>query len=148
MNNSLQLADRMNTSLMLDAAANGNMEVAEEFGLKLPQTECRVVHLFGPGFCIREMHIPAGTFVIGHSHKESLANMLVQGSLQVQSEGRWSLMTAPLFFVGVPGRKCALALSDSIWQNIIVTDETDPSVIEDLFVEKSPQWLAKQEQLK
>lgn len=146
--NDLEIADQMNTSLMLDAAKYGDLELAEQYGLKMQQTECRVEHLFGPGFCIREMHIPAGTFVIGHAHKEALANMLVQGELIVQSEGRWSRMSAPLFFVGAPGRKSAIALSDSIWQNILVTDETDPAVIEELFVEKSPQWLAKQEQLK
>lgn len=146
--NSLEISDHMNTMLMLDAAKYGDLELAEQYGLKMAQTECRVEHLFGPGFCIREMHIPAGTFVIGHAHKEPLANMLVQGELLVQSNGRWSRMIAPLFFVGIPGRKSAIALTDSIWQNILVTNETDPSVIEAQFVEKSPQWLAKQEQLK
>jgi hypothetical protein len=146
--NELEISGHMNTMLMLDAAKYGDLELAEQYGLKMKQTECRVEHLFGPGFCIREMHIPAGTFVIGHAHRQPLANMLVQGTLVVQSEGRWSHMTAPLFFVGVPGRKSAIALTDSIWQNILVTDETDPSVIEELFVEKSPHWLAKQEQLK
>lgn len=146
--NSLEISDHMNSLLMLDAAKYGNLELAEKYGLRMQQTECRVEHLFGPGFCVREMHIPAGTFVIGHAHKQPLSNMLVKGELLVQTDGRWSRMTAPLFFVGVPGRKSAIALSDSIWQNILVTDEKDPAVIEDLFTEKSPQWLAKQEQLK
>jgi len=130
----------MNTQLMLDAANRGDIELAEEFGLRLPQTDMPVQHLFGPGFVIRELHIPAGTFLIGHAHKQPLANMLVKGKMRVYSNGRWAAMEAPLFFVGVPGRKAAIALEDSIWQNILVTDETDPAAIENLFVSHSAQW--------
>lgn len=132
----------MNMQLMLDAAAHGDLETAEHYGLRIPQAECPVFHHFGPGFCIREMHIPAGTFVVGHAHKQPLANMLVKGRMLVSSDGRWSEMVAPLFFVGVPGRKAAIALEDSIWQNIMVTDITDPIKIEELFVEHSDEWTA------
>lgn len=130
------------TIQMLEAAGMGDMELAEHFGLQIPQVQCQVFHHFGPGFCIREMHIPAGTFVIGHAHKVPLANMLVRGLIRVFSEGRWSTMEAPLFFVGSPGRKAALALTDTIWQNILVTSETDPAKIEEIFVQHSDQWEA------
>ena len=147
MKNSLDIAEQMNTTLMLDAAKRGDLERAEHYGMQLPQGKLKVFHLFGPRFCIRELHIPAGTFLIGHAHKQALANELLKGEMLVQSDGKWSRMSAPLFFVGVPGRKAAIALSDSVWRNILVTDETDPAIIESFFVEKSPQWLAKQEQL-
>lgn len=132
----------MNSQLMLDAAARGDLETAEYYGLRIPQAECTVFHHFGPRFCIRELHIPAGTFLIGHAHKEPMANMLVKGKMLVSSAGRWSEMQAPLFFVGTVGRKAAIALEDSIWQNIIVTDETDPSRIEEIFIEHSDEWTA------
>lgn len=144
MNNPVDIADQMNTALMLEAAGNGDLETAERFGLKSLREECKVFHHFGPGFVIREMHIPAGTFVIGHAHKTPLANMLVRGLIRVCSEGHWSTMEAPMFFVGSPGRKAALALTDTIWQNILVTDERDPAKIEQLFVEHSPEWTAAQ----
>jgi hypothetical protein len=134
------IADHMNTTLMLEAALGGDFERAEYFGLRLPQVPLKLVHLFGPGFCIRELHIPAGTFVVGHAHKDALSNMLVKGTMQVCSAGRWSKMEAPLFFVGTPGRKAAIALSDSIWQNILVTDETDIAKIEELFIETSEEF--------
>jgi hypothetical protein len=134
------IADQMNTSLMLDAAKRGDLEEAERFGLRLAQLPLKTFHLFGPGFCIRELHIPAGTFLIGHAHKQALANELLKGEMLVQSDGRWSKMTAPLFFVGVPGRKAAIALTDSIWRNILVTEETDPAVIESLFAEPSEEF--------
>lgn len=134
------------TLSMVKEAQQGNLQKAESIGLALPQVKCKVVHYFGPGFCIREMHIPAGTFVMGHAHKQGLANSFVKGKVRLLQNGVWEELTAPLFFVGTPGRKVALALEDSIWQNIIVTNETNPSAIEDLFVEKSPEWLAIQEQ--
>lgn len=147
MENLPDIADQMNTALMLDAAKRGDLEAVEYYGLRMPQVSLKVFHLFGPGFCIRELHIPAGTFLVGHFHKEPLANELLKGELIVQSAGQWSKMVAPLFFVGVPGRKAALALTDSVWRNILATQETDPEKIEALFVEKSPQWLDKMEQL-
>lgn len=140
MENLPDIADQMNTTLMLDAARRGDMEDAEKYGLRIPQVPMKVVHLFGPGFCIRELHIPAGTFVIGHAHKTPLANMLVKGTMKVCSEGQWQTLEAPFFFVGVPGRKAALSLSDSIWQNILVTDETDPDKIEQQFVMHSDEY--------
>lgn len=133
------------TLSMVQAATQGRLEEAEKVGLALPQVECKVFHHFGPGFCIREMHIPAGVFVMGHAHKQGLANSFVKGRIKLLQNGVWTELTAPLFFVGTPGRKVALALEDSIWQNIIVTDETNTSKIEALFVEKSPEWLALQE---
>ena len=132
---------------MLDAAKRGDLELAEHYGLRIPQVELKVFHLFGPGFCIRELHIPAGTFLIGHAHKRALANELLKGEMLVQSNGKWSKMSAPLFFVGVPGRKAAIALSDSIWRNILVTNETDPATIESLFVEHSEEFEKSRPQL-
>jgi hypothetical protein len=128
--------------LALHAAGQGNLEEAERLMLQNPQMDLPVVHLFGPGFCIRELHIPAGTFLIGHAHKKPLANMLVKGLIRVCSENRWATLEAPFFFVGSPGRKAAVALTDTIWQNILVTDETDPAKIEELFVDHSEQWTA------
>lgn len=136
------IAVAMNTQLMMDAAARGDLASAEYYGLRIPQVPCPVFHHFGPGFCIREMHIPRGTFVIGHAHKQPLANMFVKGHMLVSSDGRWSDMQAPLFFVGTLGRKAAIALEDSIWQNIIVTDSTDPATIEAIFIEHSDEWTA------
>jgi hypothetical protein len=146
--NSLDIADQMNSALMLDAAVRGDLETAEKYLLKLPETALKVTHLFGPGFCIREMYIPAGSFILGHAHKQPLSNILQKGKMQVYSNGTWSLMEAPLFFVGVPGRKAAIALEDSIWQNILVTDETDPEKIEEIFVSHSEEYQQfKQKQL-
>jgi hypothetical protein len=128
--------------MMFRAASEGDLEMAEGLALSLPQVDLAVVHHFGPGFCIREMSIPAGHYVVGHAHKQPLANMLVKGEMLVCSEGRWSRLTAPFFFVGTPGRKMGIALSHSIWQNILVTDETDPAKIEQLFTSHSEAWEA------
>ncbi len=134
------LDDQVN---MLQLALSGDLDGAEAVALQLPQLKCDVFHHFGPGFCIREMHMPAGAFVIGHAHKHGLANSFVKGRVRLlQDGGLWEELAAPHFFVSKPGRKAAYVLEDSVWQNIIVTNETDPLVIEALFVEKSPQWEA------
>lgn len=141
MDNQLTLRERANLQLVALASA-GCFEEAEALALQLPQQECQVFHHFGPGFCIREMHIPAGTFVIGHQHLQGLANSFVKGQIKLWQNGVWEELYAPVFFVGKPGRKCAIAITDCIWQNIIATNETDIQAIESLFVVKSENWKA------
>lgn len=79
---------------------------------------------------------------MGHAHKQALANSFVKGKIRLWSNGVWQELIAPVFFVGTPGRKCAIAIEDCIWQNIIATNETDIATIESLFVLKSDNWKA------
>ena len=126
------------------------VDLAEKLLLDRPEAhvKCETFHHFGPGVCIREVHIPAGTLLIGHEHVGETANAFVEGSLRLlQEDGSWQTLHAPMFLVSPPGRKVAITLTDCIWQNILATTETDPQVIESLFVRKSKAFLEKEQQL-
>lgn len=116
--------------------------------LELPQIDAKVYNHFGPGLYVRELHIPAGSFIIGHSHKSEQLNILLSGECILLPPGGESIrLKAPYMFNGKPGRKMAYAITDVIWQNIHATDETDLDKLEDMLIEKSEAYL-KYEELK
>jgi hypothetical protein len=118
-----------------------NLANPEQALLAHEQTDCPVTHHFGPSLCIREVFMPAGTLAIGHRQKFEHMNILLQGKVMVVNElGEFVTLTAPLMFVGKPGRKVGYVLEDVIWQNIYATDLKDIDAVEDEFIEKSLDW--------
>lgn len=110
--------------------------------LEMPQVECQLWHRFGPGIYIREMLIPAGTLILGHSHRQNHINVMLAGTFAlVTPNGTVSVLRAPVFFIGTPGRKMGYAIEDTVWQNIYATEERDVSKLEEMFVEKSDAFL-------
>jgi hypothetical protein len=87
--------------------------------------------------------MPATQVVIGHSHKTAHLNVMLQGRLMmVQPDGSYVEHLAGSNFVGLPGRKVALVLEDTVWLNVFATDETDITKLEDLLLDKSPVFKA------
>ena len=140
----------------LTAARVGRVETAL---LQLPQVECPLVHRFAPGVCIREVRMPAGALVIGHAHRFADFNILLAGRLTLLLEdGSLKELSAPLTFVGTPGRKIAYIQEDVTWQNVwalrVQSPEsrvwspewielgTDVEAIEAYYLDKSPGWVA------
>lgn len=122
---------------------------AEDKLLSLPQVKMPVKHYFGGGVYIRELHIPAGTFVVGHHHRFADFNSLVKGSMTLLMEdGSTKEVSAPLTFLGSPGRKVAFAHEDSVWQNIFSTCETDVGKLEEALFIKSDAFKEKREIIK
>jgi hypothetical protein len=110
--------------------------------LQMPQAECQVWHRFGPGVYIREMLIPAGTLILGHSHRNDHINVMLSGTFALVGEdGDVNVLRAPMFFVGSAGRKMGYAIEDTVWQNIYATEERDLDKLEDMFIEKSEVFL-------
>jgi hypothetical protein len=106
--------------------------------LALPQVECPVVHHFGPGICIREVSMKAGTFAIGHHQRFEHINILLKGSVtMLDDDGSVVIRSAPLMYIGMPGRKIGYVTEDMVWQNIYATDETDVETIEGIFIDKT-----------
>jgi hypothetical protein len=100
-----------------------------------------VVHHFGPGVCIREVSIPSGTLAIGHRQKYEHLNLMLRGKVMVLDDsGAVQLLSAPLVFVGKPGRKIGYVLEDMVWQNIYATDLKNADDVETFFIEKSENW--------
>lgn len=117
------------------------MENAEKELLQHPQADCPVVHHFGPGVCIREVFMPAGTLAIGHKQKYEHLNLMLRGKVMViNDDGTAHVLSAPMIFVGKPGRKIGYVLEDMVWQNIYATDLKNADDVEAYFIEKSEDW--------
>lgn len=119
----------------------GGLENAEKELLQHPQVHCPVVHHFGPNLCIREVFMPAGTVAIGHKQKFEHMNIMLRGKVMVVDDnGNTQILSAPLIFVGKPGRKIGYVLEDMVWQNVYSTDLKDVDAVEAAFLDKSECW--------
>lgn len=124
------------------------VDAAEALALTDDQVGCQVVHHFGPGVYIRECTIPAGVFAIGHHQRLSHINIMLTGSLALRCEdGEIRVMKAPQMYLGRPGRKMGLVLETVVWLNVYATDERDVEKLEEMFLDKSPVFLAHAERL-
>ena len=136
-------------TLELDAprppVTEAQVQMLEAELLKYPQPDCPVVHRFAPGLYIRELTIPADTFVIGHKQKMPQLNLMLAGRIILTNEdGTRTELVAPQMFVGPPGRKIAYAVETVIWQNIYPTTETDVATLEATYLDKSYAWQTAQ----
>jgi len=103
---------------------------------EMPQVQCEEKHHFGPNIYIKEVTMPAGSVIIGKSHKiEHVCNMMSGRMIIVQEDGSKVELVAPMTFVGKPGRKVAYIIETVVFQNIYATDETDINKLENMFVE-------------
>ncbi len=100
---------------------------AEKIILNEEQVECPVYHSFGPNIYMREVHIKAGTFAIGHHQNFEHVNIFVKGKARMlNDDGTFTVLTAPMLYIGKPGRKVAFAIEDMIWVNVY--SETDQNI--------------------
>jgi quercetin dioxygenase-like cupin family protein len=107
------------------------IEQVESCMLKEEQVDCPVTHKFGPGIYIREVFLPAGSYVVGHHHNHEHMNIMLTGRIKFFGSGdEWTELKAPQTFVAPAGRKVAFVHEDTIWQNIYSTDEKDPDKLE------------------
>jgi hypothetical protein len=107
--------------------------------LKMPQEPAPVVHRFGPGIYIREVRLPAGSFVIGHEQLTEHLNIMLTGKV-LMADG--SVLEAPTMFVGRPGKKAGFIEEDCVWLNVYATEETDVDKLESMFLRKSEAFMA------
>ena len=120
-----------------------DIDMMEQYCLQKEQVECSVYHRFGPGIYIREVHIPASTFAIGHHQKYEHVNIMLKGQVTMLNEdGTTSELQAPFFYIGKPGRKMGYIHEDVVWQNIYATDERDIEKLEAHYLDKSEYWIA------
>lgn len=113
-------------------------EVLERKLLDLPQADCPVTHIFGPGLYIRELRMAAGTLALGHHQKLPHMNNFISGKVRIVNEdGSTKDLVAPMTFMAGPGRKFGYVLEDVIWQNIYPTNETDIGKLEETYLDKS-----------
>lgn len=138
----MNLEECLSNSMELELS--DKVSILEWKMLELPQADCPVRHIFGPGIYIREVHLKAGTFAIGHYQKHKHMNVMLSGRvLMLQEDGEFVEIVAPITYVGDPGRKVGYIVEDVVWQNIYATEETDIDTLESMFLDKSQayeQW--------
>jgi hypothetical protein len=133
-------------NLAIDHKFNGflmqKVDAFLEEARKMPQVDCSTKHHFGPNLYIREVTMPAGTVVVGKSHKaEHMCVMLSGKMIIVKDDGSRQELVAPMTFVGSPGRKVAYILETTVFQNIFVTNETDIDKLEFMLVDDTQHQL-------
>lgn len=132
----------MNTETGVEIKKVLNKDLLEKKMLELPQAPMNVIHKFGPGVYMRELHLPKGATVIGHHQNFHHTNVFLKGKITFfNDEGKPVELIAPMTFVGKPGRKVAYIHEDSIWMNIYATNETDVEKLEGHLLTKSETWL-------
>lgn len=106
------------------------------------QAECPVVHKFDDNHYIRELSVKAGVLLIGHLQRFDHLNIFLKGKvLMLNEDGTTTELTAPMTFIGKPGRKIGLILEDMVWQNVYETPIKDVNLLEEMIFDKGDNWL-------
>ena len=136
----------MNAEMVSDALSNDLALIdIEKRCLELRQESCVVRHYFGPGVAIREVSMKAGTFAIGHKQKFHHLNLFEKGRvIMFNYDGTKTEISAPMVFVGGPGKKVGYIAEDTIWKNVYSTTLATAAEVEDFFIEKSGVFEAKE----
>lgn len=127
---------------------NQRLEEVEAALLDNPQIEMPLRHRFAPGAYLREIFMPAGTFVIGHEHKTRHFNIVLSGRANVMMNGKVVEIAAPCVFVSDPGvRKVLFIKEDMRWTTLHPnpSDETNIEQLEAMLVRKSNAFLDHEE---
>lgn len=114
-----------------------SLKDVEDWMLEFPQVEAPVTHNFAEGVYVRELFIPADSWIMGKRHRYETCNILLKGklSLYMGSGVPAKTIEAPLIFNSKPGtKKLAYAHEDTIFLNIHPTTETDVDKIEQEFI--------------
>lgn len=142
----------------IDEANGGAPSIAQAAALEdairreLPLVEGKVVNHFSHGVYGRELHIPAGSVIVGHIHKFTNMNVLLEGDMTVVTEQGPQRIGPGFHIVSPPGTKrVAYAHTFCRWLTIHGTHETDVDKIEQQFIVKTEQeylaFAAEQQQL-
>ena len=110
--------------------------------LVLPQVDVPLTHRFAPGIYMREVVMPAGSFIIGHKHKTEHFNVVTKGRALVRMDDSVEEIVAPCVFVSGAGvRKILLIVEEMTWATVHPTTETDQAKLDELLIEKSETFL-------
>jgi len=124
------------------------LEEAVKENLDLLDVDSLITHHFAPGIYTRQMFIPAGCIATGKIHRYEVMNIVVSGTVRVNTDDGMKELTGPVVFNSAPGtKKAVLAITDVIWMNVHPTESTDLEEIENHFIVPSIEAL-EQEQCK
>lgn len=93
-------------------------------------------HWLAPGIYAREIHLPAGTVVVGKIHRHRHFNIISKGKITCYTEFGLETHEAPASFISEPGTKRVVyTAEDAIWTTIHPNpdDETDIPTLEERY---------------
>lgn len=98
----------------------------------LDQVDCPLIVHFMPGLCVRERHVPAGTFLTSKIHRTENQFLVARGRITSWTEETGAvLMAAPYRGVTYPGtRRVLYAHEATVWYTFHPTSLTDPAALE------------------
>lgn len=109
---------------------------------QLPPVELKTDHIFAKGVYVRQLWIPAGTFLTGKLHKTEHVSICAMGEISVLTQDGMKRVKAPYTVVCPAGTKrAAYTHTDTLWINIHPNpeDTRDIDEIEARVIEYEPQ---------
>ena len=102
-------------------------------------------HYHCEGVYAREIHIPAGTALVGEIHLHDQINVVSQGKIRVATEEGVREIEAPCTFISPAGTKRAgFAITDTVWTVFRATDSVDQQEIRKEFIAPNYETLDNQ----
>ena len=94
-----------------------------------------IAHHFSSGVYAKETRIPAGKWLIQHSHKYDHLSVLAQGTIELVVDGVSTVMSAPNCLTVAAGKHHGVrAVTDVVWYCIHATDCTDEDNIDEVII--------------
>jgi len=116
----------------------------ENEALKLPQLQIETTHLFAHNLYAREIKIPAGALLTGHTHRLSQLNIVSKGDISVLTDQGVKRLTAPATFVSPPGTKrVGYAHAETVWTTVLGVEEKDIEEIEKKYIVRGEEEFKK-----
>lgn len=97
--------------------------------------EPEIRHHFVGGVYAKETFIPAGKWLVQHTHKFDHLSVLAQGSIELIVDGHVSVVNAPACLTIAAGKHHGVkSLTDVIWYCIHATECTDEDEVDDVII--------------
>lgn len=101
--------------------------------------DIQTTHRFVDGMYYRSMKAPAGSLIVGATHKKSCINILISGEIMISNGSECVRMKAPQTFEGTKDTgKTGFAITDIEWVNIFRTDALTVRDAETELFEEEP----------
>jgi hypothetical protein len=118
-------------------------DFAEYVVSRCPQAKAEFTHIFTPSLYTRVMTAPADTIICTRVHKFDSPFFIMEGRCSlVDHEGNREELVAPHIGVTKAGtRRTILVHEKIVWAGCLVTEETDPDKICDIFTDAADEDL-------
>ncbi len=136
--------DTAKPALLAMPLPNPSREAIQSFQValaKCEQTELTPSHYFADGQCLRELVIPAQTFVVGKIHRHEHVVMLASGEVTINTNNGMERIKGPKVWVSPAGAKRALFTHTEcvFWtSHLNPTNTQDLAELEAIVIEPEP----------